>query len=86
MRRHKETGTAVEEVIFQVAPGAAEPVLGPHDRFLQIPLIRDGKRVDVPTLEEDRQRLRHALVTLPWEGLKLSAGDPAITVLFQGAS
>ncbi len=86
VRRHKETGTAVEEVIFQIAPGAAEPVLGPHDRFLQIPLIRDGKRVDdVPTLEDDRQRLRHALVTLPWEGLKLSHGEPAIPTVFHEA-
>jgi nicotinate phosphoribosyltransferase len=86
VRRHKDTGTAVEEVIFQVAPGAAEPVLGPHDRFLQIPLMRDGKRVDdLPTLEDDRQRLRHALVTLPWEGLKLSHGEPAIPTVFHGA-
>jgi nicotinate phosphoribosyltransferase len=86
VRRHKDTGTAVEEVIFRVAPGAAEPVLGPHDRFLQVPLMRDGKRVDdLPTLEDDRQRLRHALVTLPWEGLKLSHGEPAIPTVFQGA-
>jgi nicotinate phosphoribosyltransferase len=83
VRRHKETGTAVEEVIFRIAPGAAEPVLGPHDRFVQIPLIRNGKRVDdLPTLEDDRQRLRHALVTLPWEGLKLSHGEPAIPTVF----
>ncbi|MGP4020107.1 nicotinate phosphoribosyltransferase [Saccharopolyspora sp. 5N708] len=83
VRRHKETGTAVEEVVFRIAPGAAEPVLGPHDRFLQIPLMRGGKRVaDLPTLADDRQRLRHALVTLPWEGLKLSHGEPAIPTVF----
>ncbi|MCI2420305.1 nicotinate phosphoribosyltransferase [Saccharopolyspora sp. K220] len=83
VRRHKHTGTAVEEVIFQIAPGAAEPVLGPDDRFVQIPLMRNGKRVDdLPTLADDRQRLRHALVTLPWEGLKLSHGEPAIPTVF----
>ncbi|GAA0539204.1 nicotinate phosphoribosyltransferase [Saccharopolyspora subtropica] len=83
VRRYKATGTAVEEVIFRMGPGAAEPVLGPHDRFLQIPLMRDGKRVDdLPSLEDDRQRLRHALVTLPWEGLTLSHGEPAIPTVF----
>ncbi|GAA4613231.1 nicotinate phosphoribosyltransferase [Saccharopolyspora hordei] len=83
VRRYKETGTAVEEVVFQLAPGASEPVLGPHDRSLQVPLMRDGKRVDdLPGLEENRQRLRHALVTLPWEGLKLSQGEPAIPTVF----
>ncbi|KAA5837274.1 nicotinate phosphoribosyltransferase [Saccharopolyspora hirsuta] len=86
VRRYKETGTAVEEVVFQATPGAAEPVLGPHDRFLQIPLMRDGKRVeDLPDLEDSRQRLRHALVTLPWEGLKLSHGEPAIPTTFHTA-
>jgi len=83
IRRHKPTGTAVEEVIYRVAPGAAEPVLGPHDRFMQIPLVRDGNRVpDLPTLEESREHLRHTLVTLPWEGLKLSQGEPAIPTVF----
>ncbi|GAA2357307.1 nicotinate phosphoribosyltransferase [Saccharopolyspora halophila] len=80
IRRYKKTGTAVEEVVFR-PDSAAE--LGPHDRFLQIPLIRDGKRVEgLPTLEQDRQRLRHALVTLPWEGLKLSHGEQAIPTTF----
>lgn len=81
LRRHKETGTAVEEVVFQVAEGV--PELGPNDRLLQIPLLRDGKRVDdLPTLEDNRQRLRHALVSVPWEGLKLSHGEPAIPTVF----
>ncbi|WP_406692506.1 nicotinate phosphoribosyltransferase [Saccharopolyspora sp. ID03-671] len=83
IRRYKDTGTAVEEVVHRVG---AEPDLGPHDRRLQIPLIRDGKRVEgLPTLEQDRERLRRALVTLPWEGLKLSNGEPAIPTVFHGA-
>ncbi|MDI2029938.1 nicotinate phosphoribosyltransferase [Saccharopolyspora sp. TS4A08] len=83
IRRYKDTGTAVEEVVHRVG---AEPELGPHDRRLQIPLIRDGKRVEgLPTLEQDRERLRRALVTLPWEGLKLSNGEPAIPTVFHGA-
>ncbi|MFC7343029.1 nicotinate phosphoribosyltransferase [Saccharopolyspora griseoalba] len=81
VRRHKETGTAVEEVVFHPD---SPPELGPHDRHLQVPLIRDGQRVDgLPTLEDDRQRLRHALVTLPWEGLKLSQGEQAIPTTFR---
>jgi nicotinate phosphoribosyltransferase len=81
LRRHKPTGTALEEVVYRVAAGPPEP--GPHDRHLQIPLMRDGKRLDgLPTLEDNRQRMRHALVSLPWEGLKLSQGEPAIPTVF----
>jgi nicotinate phosphoribosyltransferase len=32
----------------------------------------------LPTLAESREHLRAATVTLPWDGLKLSRGDPAI--------
>lgn len=83
VRRHKDTGTAVEETVFGVGRGSSEPVLGPNDRFMQIPLVRDGEQVNgLPDLEDSRQRLRHALVTLPWEGLKLSRGEPAIPTTF----
>jgi nicotinate phosphoribosyltransferase len=37
---------------------------------------------DLPTLDDARQRLRRALVSLPWEGLKLSHGEPAIPTVF----
>ena len=75
LRVHKETGTAVEEVIV-VGPA---PQLGPHDRLLQRPLMRGGSPVaDLPSLEGSREHLRRAMVTLPWDGLKLSRGDPAI--------
>ncbi|GAA1972685.1 nicotinate phosphoribosyltransferase [Amycolatopsis minnesotensis] len=81
LRRHRETGTAVEEVVYPAT--AAKPELGEHDRELQIPLVRDGVTVDgLPTLEDSRQRLRKALVSLPWEGLKLSHGEPAIPTVF----
>jgi nicotinate phosphoribosyltransferase len=81
LRRHKSTGTALEEVVYPIS--GQRPDADPCDRLLQIPLIRDGKRVeDLPTLEDNRQRLRHALVSLPWEGLKLSSGEPAIPTVF----
>ena len=33
---------------------------------------------ELPTLAESRSHLRAATVTLPWDGLKLSRGEPAI--------
>lgn len=75
LRRHKPTGTATEEVVSpQVTP---EPMA--NDRLLQRSFIRGGKLADdLPTLAESREHLRRNLVSIPWEGLKLSAGDPAI--------
>jgi nicotinate phosphoribosyltransferase len=75
VRRHRATGTATEEVV-----SAAGPVdLGTHDRALQVPLVRKGKAVtDGRSLAAARHHLAQALVTLPWEGLKLSHGEPAI--------
>ena len=79
LRRHRGTGTAVEEVVFTGT--APEP--DPNDRPLQLPLIRAGRvEADLPTLDDARQRLRRGLVSLPWEGLKLSHGEPAIPTLF----
>ncbi len=81
VRRHKPTGTAVEEVIVsQGTPSSAA-----HDRALQRPYVRAGVAVDRPSLEESREHLRQCLISIPWEGLKLSAGDPAIPVVIQGA-
>jgi len=48
--------------------------------------VRGGQPVDdLPSLADSRQHLRDCLISIPWEGLKLSAGDPAIPVLMQGA-
>lgn len=80
VRRHRSTGTATEEVI---TTGARVPELGEHDRLLQVPLVRAGARAPAaPTLTSSRDHLEKALVTLPWEGLSLSAGDPAVPVIF----
>lgn len=79
VRRHKPTGTATEEII--TSQGAPDPQ--PHDRPLQRSFVRGGKFADdLPTLEDSRELLRQNLVSIPWEGLKLSAGDPAIPVTF----
>lgn len=77
VRRHKPTGTATEEVV--VSRGRPEPA--PHDRMLQRPyLIRGEPAPDLPDLAAARELLRAGLVAVPWEGLKLSAGEPAIPV------
>lgn len=77
VRRHKPTGTATEEVV--VSRGRPEPA--PHDRMLQRPYLIRGEPVpDLPDLAASRELLREGLVAVPWEGLKLSAGDPAIPV------
>jgi len=77
VRRHKPTGTATEEIV--VSQGVPDWQAG--DRLLARDFILSGEPVpDLPTLEEGRQRLRDALISVPWEGLKLSAGDPAIPV------
>lgn len=78
LRRHKPTGTVVEEVVTSDAAPAPQP----GDRALQRPLARNGEVVaDLPTLNESRELLREGLIAIPWEGLKLSPGDPAVPVV-----
>ena len=76
VRRHKPTGTATEEVI--VPQGV--PDRHPNDRLLQRSYLAGGEALALPTLDESRDHLRQCLISIPWEGLKLSAGDPAIPV------
>ena len=84
LRRYKPTGTAIEEVVY---PVTATPESAPHDRVVPIPLMRGGELVDgVPTLEQSRAHLRSALVSVPWEGLKLSRGEPALPTVFEGTA
>ena len=80
LRRARSTGTVVEEVVH---PMAAPPALGPHDRALMVPMVRGGEVLkELPTLDDARTHLATALVSLPWEGLKLSTGEPAIPTTF----
>lgn len=82
VRRHKPTGTATEEVI--VPQGV--PDRQPNDRLLQQSYVVSGEPETLPTLEASRDHLRQCLISIPWEGLKLSAGDPAVTVTVVPAS
>ena len=80
VRRHKPTGTATEEIV--VSQGT--PLRAPHDRLLQRPYLLAGDQApDLPSLEDAREHLRQCLISIPWEGLKLSHGEPAVPVLMQ---
>jgi nicotinate phosphoribosyltransferase len=82
VRRHRETGTSTEEVLAS----QHEPPACPGDRALQVPLVRTGRRVEAMDLEAAREHRQQALVGVPWEGLKLSRGEPAIPTVFEGTS
>ncbi|MCD2263242.1 nicotinate phosphoribosyltransferase [Dietzia aurantiaca] len=80
VRYHRASGTAVEEVLVPVS-GSAPDEPGLEQRELMIPMFRDGEPVpDLPSLEQSRDHHAAVMVSLPWEGLALSAGDPAIPV------
>ncbi|MEE3850824.1 nicotinate phosphoribosyltransferase [Gordonia sp. LSe1-13] len=77
-RLARPSGTIVEEVLYRPTDGPPS-ANGFSLRPLQIPLYRDGDPVqDLPTLSDARDYLADALVSLPWEGLGLSHGDPAV--------
>jgi len=80
VRRHRSSGTATEEVVR----AQGDPAARDGDRGLQVALVRDGRPVGVPPLAESRDHLAHVLTTLPWEGLALSKGDPAIPTVNEG--
>lgn len=80
IRLHRRSGTAVEEVLLPWSASAPDEP-GLEQRDLMIPLIRGGEtEPGVPTLEQSRAHHASVMVSLPWEGLALSQGDPAIPV------
>jgi nicotinate phosphoribosyltransferase len=83
VRRHKPSGTATEEIV--VSQGVPDWQSG--DKLLQRDFVMGGETADdIPSLNESREHLRDALISIPWEGLKLSAGDPALSVTIVPAS
>lgn len=73
----KPSGTVVEEIVYP----AGEPPL-PEDGFrarpLTVELVRGGQSVHDHNLDDARARVAAGLGSLPWDGLKLSKGEPAI--------
>ncbi|PWV67625.1 nicotinate phosphoribosyltransferase [Nocardia neocaledoniensis] len=84
VRLARATGTIVEEIVYPEA-GEAPSTNGFQVRELQVPLVRDGAVCDgTATLAQSRELVARGLVSLPWEGLKLSAGEPAVPTTFLG--
>ncbi|MBV9821947.1 MAG: nicotinate phosphoribosyltransferase [Actinobacteria bacterium] len=76
-RRHRASGTATEELVVQRSAGFV-PADG--DRLLSVPVLRAGEPVGEISLEQSRAHHRAAMTALPWEALKLSAGEPGLPV------
>jgi len=75
VRLHRPSGTVVEELIhpFGIRPDSAEPA-----RDLTVALVRGGQILEAPRLDAARELTAGGLRSLPWEGLALSHGEPAI--------
>ncbi len=73
MRLSRPSGTVIEELVHPI--GAVQPESG---RVLTAPLMRSGEALAREGLDHARDRVAAALHSLPWEGLALSHGDPAI--------
>lgn len=74
-RSWRPSGTATEEIVHLVTerPSTAEA-----SRLLTVPLVRGGEPLVSPDLTAARELVAAGLRSLPWEGLALSHGQPAL--------
>lgn len=74
-RTLRPSGTVVEEIVHLVteSPSTAEA-----SRLLTVPLVRGGEPLVSPDLTAARELVAAGLRSLPWEGLALSHGQPAL--------
>ncbi|WP_024795433.1 nicotinate phosphoribosyltransferase [Tomitella biformata] len=83
VRTARPTGTFVEEIIYLEEAG--EPAI-PHGltaRQLVYPLVRGGETVSgLAGLDGARRLAAESLGCLPWEGLSLTRGEPAVPTRF----
>lgn len=84
LRLAKPSGTIIEEVVHPAgqAPSVED---GLTARSLQTPLVRAGAPVGAADLDAARALMAAGLTSLPWDGLKLSRGEPAVPTRVVGA-
>ncbi|MEE6137771.1 nicotinate phosphoribosyltransferase [Mycobacterium sp. 050128] len=78
LRLSRPTGTIIEEIVH---PAGRPPATTEPFRVLTTPLVRGGEVVagtDGVALAAARDLVASGLHSLPWEGLKLADGEPAI--------
>ena len=75
LRLSRPTGTITEEIVY---PAGRPPPHGEPWRVLTVPLVRNGEPIAETDLGVARELVASGLRSLPWEGLMLSHGDPAI--------
>jgi len=75
LRLSRSTGTITEEIVY---PAGRPPPHSESSRVLTVPLVRNGEPVAETNLGVARELVASGLRSLPWEGLMLSHGDPAI--------
>ncbi|PJE11016.1 MAG: nicotinate phosphoribosyltransferase [Mycobacterium sp.] len=75
LRLSRPTGTVTEEVVH---PFGRPPLVSEPHRVLTTPLVRGGEILVANDLVAARELVASGLRSLPWEGLALSPGDPAI--------
>jgi nicotinate phosphoribosyltransferase len=73
LRTCKPTGTVLEEIVHPYGHPPDE-----SGRALTVDLVRDGEPVGDLSIDKARRRVKEGLHSLPWDGLKLSKGEPAI--------
>jgi nicotinate phosphoribosyltransferase len=76
VRLSRSTGTITEEIVH---PAGHPPPIAEPSRMLTIPLMRHGEAVVGLDLGVARKLVASGLRSLPWEGLMLSHGEPAIS-------
>ena len=69
------SGVIIEEVVHPVAQTPPDTAAG---RRVTAPLVQGGRPVRPPDLDAARDLLARGLSSLPWAGLALSRGEPAV--------
>ena len=74
LRTCKASGTTLEEIVHSYG----RPPRGESGRTLTVDLVRNGEPVGDLSLDAAREQVKAGLLSLPWDGLKLSRGEPVI--------